>query len=80
MKSALYWIRFGVYVVVAISLLVFSVFFFRHVYVSLCLDKGEVAFLSLLLGIILFLVGGGILCTAVAHSMRRVFGRGHIQA
>jgi hypothetical protein len=75
MKSALYWLRFGVYVVVAITMLVFGALLIRHVYVSLCLFRGELAFLSLLLGVILLLVGGGLLFSTLARSIRRAFTR-----
>ena len=66
-------------VVVAASMLVFGALFFWHVYVCLCLNQGEAAFSSFLLGIILFLVGGGIFYTTV-HSIRRVLARDHIGA
>ncbi len=79
MRFVLHWTRFGVRVVVAASMLVFGALFFRHVYVCLCLNQREAAFSSFLLGIILFLVGGGIFYTTV-HSIRRVLARDHIEA
>ncbi len=79
MKSALYWIKFGVYVVVAIIMLIFGALFIRHVFVSLCLADGKAVFLSLLLGVILFLVGGRLLCTTLARSVMRAFARSAIE-
>jgi hypothetical protein len=79
MKSALYWLKFAVYVVVAISMLVFGALLIRHVYVCLCLARGESAFLSLLLGVVLVLVGGGLLCSALARSIKRAFERSTAQ-
>ena len=73
MRSALYWFKFGVYLAVAIIMLVFGAFFLRQVYVSLPLARGEVTFSSLLLGSILLMVGGAILCTTLARTIRRAF-------
>ncbi len=80
MGSTLYWIKFGVYVVVAVVMLVFGALFLRHVYISLWLENGELAVSSLMLGVVLFLVGGGLLLTTLAHSIKRAWGRNHLHA
>lgn len=78
MRSALYWLEFGLCAVVGLTLLVFGVFFMRQVYFSLHLAQGEAVFSSLLLGVVLFLVGGGIVCSTVARSIKRAFARGRV--
>jgi hypothetical protein len=78
LRSAFYWIKFGVCMAVALTMLVFGALFMRHVYIALWLDNGELALLSLLFGVLLFLTGGGLLFTTVVHSIKRVT-RNHLQ-
>lgn len=75
MNSTLYWIRFGLCVVVAVAMLVFGGLFMRHVYVVFWLDRGGLAFSSFLLGVVLFLVGGGLLLRTLGHSVRKAVTR-----
>ena len=75
MKSAVRWIRFGIDVAFAFAMLVFGGLFMRHVYVVFWIDKGELAFSSFLLGMVLFLVGGGLFLRTLDHSVRRAFTR-----
>lgn len=78
MDSAFYWIRFGVHVVVAVAMLVLAGVFMRHVYIVFWLNQGELAFLSSLLGLILFLVGGGLLLRTLRHSIKRAMTRSRL--
>jgi hypothetical protein len=75
MRSLLYWIMFGVYMIVGFVLLFFSVLFLRHVYVALWTSDGRIAIPSLLFGVILLMVGGGILFSALARSIKRAATR-----
>ena len=75
MRSVLYWIMFGVYMIVGFVLLLFGVLFLRHAYVALSMSDGTIAIPSLLFGVILFMVGGGILFSAFARSIKRAAAR-----
>ena len=75
MKSLLYWIMFGVYMIVGFVLLFFGALFLRHVYIALLMSDGRIAIPSLLFGVILLMVGGGILSSAFARSVRRAAAR-----
>ena len=68
-------------VVVAVAMLVFGGLFMRHVYLVFRMDKGELAFSSFLLGVVLFLVGGGLLLKTLGHTAKRPATRdGGLQA
>ncbi len=56
----------------SVMLMVFGVLFIRDVYTSIGSGAGEVAFTSLLFGIILLLVGGGLLCSTIAETIRKL--------
>lgn len=71
MKSALYWFMFGVGVTFGIMMMVFGMLFIKDVYLSLHMSKGDIAFPSLLFGIILLMVGGGLLSSTIATSIRK---------
>ncbi len=75
MRSAVYWFVFGVYMVVGVVMLFLGALFLRHVYVSLWMSDDRIAFSSLFLGVILFLVGGRILFSALASSIKRAVTR-----
>jgi hypothetical protein len=75
MKSALYWFMFGVCVTFGAMMIVFGVVFLREAYFSVSLSRGEMAFPTLLLGILLLLVGGGLLSSSIATSFRKVCSR-----
>jgi len=75
MRSLLYWIVFSVYTIVGLVLLFFGVLFLRHVYVALWMSAGRIAIPSLLLGVILLMVGGGILFSTFARSFKRATTR-----
>ena len=72
MQRALFWFLFGVMFTFAVMLMVFGVLFMRDVYWSAGSASGEVAFMSLLLGMILLLVGGGLLCSTVAETVKKL--------
>ena len=72
MRRPLFWFMFGVIFTFAVMLMVFGVLFMRDVYVSAGSASGEVAFTSLLFGIILLLVGGGLLCSTVAETIKKL--------
>jgi hypothetical protein len=75
MRSAAYWVVFGVYIVAGVVMLFFGALFLRHAYVSLWMSDGRIAFSSLFLGVILFLVGGRILFSTLARSVKRAVTR-----
>ncbi len=73
MKRMLSWFFFGVFLTFGMMLIVFGVFFMRNLLFAVGTDRGEFAFPSLLFGIILILVGGGLISSTVAESVRRMF-------
>ena len=75
MHRALSWFLFGVMFTFAATLMVFGVLFMRDVYVSIGSADGEVAFTSLLFGMILLLVGGGLLCSTIAETVKKLLAK-----
>jgi hypothetical protein len=75
MRRPFFWFLFGVMFTFAAMLMVFGVLFMRDVYVSAGSASGEVAFTSLLFGIILLLVGGGLLCSTVAETIKKLMAK-----
>ena len=75
MQGALFWFVFGAMITFAIMLMVFGVLFMKDVYVSMGSASGEVTFASLLFGIILLLVGGGLLCSTIAETIRKLLAK-----
>ena len=53
----------------------FGVLFMRDVYLSMGSASGEVPFTSLLFGIILLLVGGGLLCSTIAETVKKLMAK-----
>jgi hypothetical protein len=74
-QKALFWFVFGAMMTFAIMLMVFGVLFMKDVYVSMGSGSGEVTFTSLLFGIILLLVGGGLLCSTIAETIRKLLAK-----
>ena len=75
MHRALFWFLFGVMLTFAAMLMVFGVLFMRDVYLSMGSSSGEVPFTSLLFGIILLLVGGGLLCSTIAETVKKLMAK-----
>ena len=75
MQRALFWFVFGAMITFAVMLMVFGVLFIRDVYTSIGSQAGEVAFASLLFGIVLLLVGGGLLCSTIAETIRKLMSQ-----
>jgi hypothetical protein len=75
MQKAFFWFVFGAMMTFAIMLMVFGVLFMKDVYLSMDSGRGEVTFTSLLFGIILLLVGGGLLCSTVAETIRKLLAK-----
>ena len=75
MQRALFWFVFGAMITFAVMLMVFGILFMKDVYVSMGSGSGEVAFTSLLFGIILLLVGGGLLCSTIAETIRKLLAK-----
>jgi hypothetical protein len=75
MQRALFWFVFGAMITFAVMLMVFGVLFMKDVYVSMGSGSGEVTFTSLLFGIILLLVGGGLLCSTIAETIRKLLAK-----
>jgi uncharacterized membrane protein len=67
MKWLWSWFVFGVFFTLSIIMVVFGILFIRDVYYS----RGEVAFGSLVIGVILLLAGGGLLSSTVAETVRK---------
>jgi hypothetical protein len=68
MNRLLLWFVFGVFFTAAILMITFGVLFIKDVYVN----RAEVAFGSLIFGIILLLAGGGLLSSTVAETIRKL--------
>lgn len=75
MKRVLSWFLFGVFVTFGIMLIVFGIFFMRNLLLALGTDRAEFAVPSLLFGIILILVGGGLISSTIAESVKRILHR-----
>jgi len=75
MNQALFWFFFGVMLTFSVLLMVFGVLFVRDVYVSIASARGDVAFASLLFGIILLLAGGGLLCSTIAETIKKLIAK-----
>jgi hypothetical protein len=68
MNRILLWFMFGVFSSLAMLMVVFGILFIRDVYVH----RAEVSFGSLIFGILLLMVGGGLLSSTVAETVRRL--------
>jgi uncharacterized membrane protein YhaH (DUF805 family) len=68
MNRLLFWFVFGVFFALSMILIVFGILSVRDVY----LQRGEVAFGSLILGIILIMTGGGLLFSSIAETIRKI--------
>ena len=68
MNRLLFWFVFGVFFALSMILIVFGILSVRDVY----LQRGEVAFGSLILGIVLIMVGGGLLFSSIAETIRKL--------
>ena len=75
MQKAFFWFVFGAMITFAVMLMVFGVLFMKDVYVSMGSGSAEVTFTSLLFGIILLLVGGGLLCSTIAETIRKLLAK-----
>jgi hypothetical protein len=71
MKRMLSWFLFGVFLTFGMMLIVFGVFFMRNLLFAVGTGSGEFAVPSLLFGIVLILVGGGLISSTVAETVRR---------
>ncbi|MGD0660015.1 MAG: hypothetical protein ABSD38_18305 [Syntrophorhabdales bacterium] len=61
MRSAQYWFVLGVHVVTGVVMMFIGALFFRRICVSLWMSDGLIVVPSLLFGVTLYMVGGGIL-------------------
>jgi uncharacterized membrane protein YhaH (DUF805 family) len=64
-----FWFVFGVFFTLSITMIVFGILFIRDVYYS---SSGEVAFGSLIIGVILLFAGGGLLSSTIAETVRKL--------
>lgn len=64
-----FWFVFGVFFTLSIIMVVFGILFVRDIYYC---SGGEVAFGSLILGVILLLAGGGLLSSTISETMRKL--------
>jgi hypothetical protein len=67
MRSALNWFVLGIHMAIGIVMLFFGIFFLRNACLSLWMADGLAAFLSLLFGVTLHIVGGGVLFSIAAR-------------
>jgi hypothetical protein len=68
MNRLLLWFLFGVFFSVSMVMVVFGVLFLRDVYVY----RGEVSFGSFIFGMLLVVVGGGLLSSTIAETVRKL--------
>jgi len=68
MRRMFLWFVSGMLFSLSVVLIVFGILFIRDVY----LYRAETSFGSLILGVILLIVGGGILCSTVAETIRKL--------
>jgi hypothetical protein len=64
-----FWFVFGVFFTLSIMMIVFGILFVRDVYYC---SSGEVAFGSLIIGVILLLAGGGLLSSTISETVRKL--------
>ena len=69
MRRILFWFVFGVFFSLSIILIVFGILCIRDVYIQ----RAEVSFGSLIMGIILIMAGGGILFSTIAETIGKLF-------
>ncbi len=74
MKSTMYWLKVGVSVSFGMVMLLFGSVFLWNMCFCFYLSRGQAAFSSLLLGVLLLLVGGGLLFSQ-RSSVRSKGGR-----
>jgi hypothetical protein len=71
MNRILLWFLFGVFTSLALLMVVFGILFIKDVYGH----SAEASFGSLIFGILLLLVGGGVLSSTIAETIRKLFQR-----
>jgi hypothetical protein len=69
MNKILLWFLFGVFTSLALLMVVFGILFIKDVYGH----SAEASFGSLIFGILLLLVGGGVLSSTIAETVRKLF-------
>ena len=65
MKSTMYWLTFGLSVSFGVVMVFFGAVFIRSMCFCFYLSRGQAAFSSLLMGVLLLLVGGGLLSSTI---------------
>ena len=70
MRSALHWFVTVIRMAIGILMLSLGLLFLRHACLSLWMADGLAAFPSLLFGVTLHLIGGGILCLTFAGFVK----------
>ena len=72
MKSAGYWFTFGLSISVGLVMVFFGAVFIWNMCFCFYLSHGQAAFSSLLLGVLLLLVGGGLLFSTIVRVVKGV--------
>ncbi len=73
---AMFWFFFGAIVTFGFTLMAFGVVFLRDAFIGMGdAVRGEFVFSSFLFGMVLLIVGGGLLSSAIAESVRRMWKR-----
>jgi hypothetical protein len=75
MKPTLHWCAFGIRMALGTVMVMAGVLFMRNVIVTLLRAQGEIAFSSLILGVILLLVGGGLLSSSISRYVKKTCTR-----
>jgi hypothetical protein len=72
MKLTMYWLTFGLSASCGMVMVFFGVVFIRNMCFCLYLSRGQSAFSSLLLGVLLLLVGGGLVSSTIVRLRKGV--------
>ena len=75
MKSFLQWCKFGLLIAFGLVMIGGGFHFMKHAYLSLVVLKGHLAIPSFLLGIVLLMAGGGLLCSTAGRCFKRGYSR-----
>lgn len=70
MKLTMYWLNCGLSVSCGMVMVFFGAVFIRHMCFCLYLSHEQAAFPSLLLGVLLLLVGGGLVSSTIVRMRK----------
>lgn len=67
-RRLFFWFVFGVFISLSLMMIVFGIITIRNVY----LDRAHVIFGTVIFGVVLILVGGGILASTIAETIHKL--------